>query len=144
MKQKLREQLIGEALAAREQAYAPYSGFAVGAALLAEDGSVWSGCNVENAAFGAGCCAERTALWKAVSEGRRRFTAICVVGGPAGRKTLPCCPPCGICRQALREFVSPEDFELILAQDEAHYQEMKLEQLLPLSFGPEALPQSSQ
>lgn len=144
MKQKFREQLIGEALAAREQAYAPYSGFAVGAALLAEDGSVWRGCNVENAAFGAGCCAERTALWKAVSEGRRRFTAICVVGGPMGRKTLPCCPPCGICRQALREFVSPEDFELILAQDEAHYQEMKLEQLLPLSFGPEALPQSSQ
>lgn len=126
--------LIRAALQAREKAYAPYSGFHVGAALLCEDGTVHTGCNVENASYPAGNCAERTAVFKAVSEGHTSFSAICIVGGP---KDGACefCPPCGICRQVLAEFCDPETFPVILAKDPEEYRMYMLEKLLPLSFG---------
>ena len=95
--------LLEEALKARKAAYAPYSGFQVGAALLCADGSIYTGCNVENSSYGAACCAERTAFFKAVSEGKRSFRAIAVVGGKKDEEVLEVCPPCGICRQVMRE-----------------------------------------
>ena len=98
------EKLVALALEARERAYTPYSGFAVGAALLCADGSVYQGCNIENAAFGPTVCAERVAVFKAVSEGKRDFAAIAVAGGRAGQDVTGLFPPCGVCRQVLREF----------------------------------------
>ena len=97
------KELVALAEQARERAYCPYSGFAVGAALLCADGTVYTGCNIENAAFGPSVCAERTAIFKAVSEGRRDFAALAVAGGPAGSPVERECPPCGVCRQVLRE-----------------------------------------
>ncbi len=126
--------LIRAAAAARGFAYAPYSGFAVGAALLAADGRVFTGCNIENAAFGPTNCAERTALFKAVSEGARSFRAVAVVGGPAGQKPARATAPCGVCRQALAEFAGPE-LAVILAADEEEYRQTTLGALLPCSFG---------
>ncbi len=126
---------------AKEQlalAYAPYSGFYVAAALLCRDGSIYTGCNVENASYPAGNCAERTAVFKAVSEGRREFSCIVIIGGDAG-KVETYCPPCGICRQVLREFCRPSEFLVILAKSEENYQVFSLEELLPESFGPESL-----
>ena len=117
-------------------AYAPYSGFHVAAALLCKDGTVYTGCNVENASYPAGICAERTAVSKAVSEGKREFYAILIMGGNAGRAE-GFCPPCGICRQVLREFVNPEEFQVILAKQSGEYRMMTLEELLPESFGPD-------
>ena len=135
---KIDEQtLIRAALRARENAYAPYSGFRVGAALLAQDGTVYTGCNVECASFSVTNCAERTALFKAVSEGERHFTALAVVGGkddtPQAEIT-----PCGVCRQALYEFCGG-DLIVLMAQDEAHFTRCTLAELLPASFGPKAL-----
>ena len=127
-------ELIRKALEAREKAYAPYSRFMVGAALLCADGTVYTGCNVENASYPAGNCAERTAIFKAVSEGRTDFTAICITGGPEG----PCrdyCAPCGICRQVMAEFCDPESFRIILAKDAENCRTYTLAELLPLSFG---------
>ena len=126
--------LIRDALAVRQQAYAPYSGFYVGAVLLCTDGSVYAGCNVENASYPAGNCAERTAVFKAVSEGKRDFQAICIVGGPEG-KAEDFCPPCGICRQVLAEFGDPDSFQVILAKNEEEYRIFTLGDLLPFSFG---------
>ena len=100
--------LMEEALKARKAAYAPYSGFQVGAVLLCADGSIYTGCNVENSSYGAACCAERTAFFKAVSEGKRSFRAIAVVGGKKDGEVLESCPPCGICRQVMREFCSSD------------------------------------
>lgn len=135
---KIDEQtLIQAALRARENAYAPYSGFRVGAALLAQDGTVYTGCNVECASFSVTNCAERTALFKAVSEGERHFTALAVVGGkddtPQAEIT-----PCGVCRQALYEFCGG-DLIVLMAQDEAHFTRCTLAELLPAGFGPKAL-----
>ena len=96
--------LLSMALAARKLAYTPYSGFQVGAALLCEDETVYTGCNIENAAFGPSNCAERTAFFKAVSEGRRSFLAIAIAGGPSGKEPEDFCPPCGVCRQVMMEF----------------------------------------
>ena len=107
------EQLISLAKEAMLHAYAPYSGFTVGAALLCRDGSVYTGCNIENAAFGPTNCAERTAVFKAVSEGKREFAAIAICGGKGGSIT-GLCPPCGVCRQVLREFCK-DDFPVYLA-----------------------------
>ena len=135
------EKLIAAAFDARTRAYAPYSKFKVGAALLTGDGDVISGCNIECAAFGVTNCAERTALFSAVSQGSRTFSAIAIVGG--GEKEgegLSCyCPPCGVCRQMLREFCAPESFRIILARSLKDYQVYTLEELLPMSFGPENL-----
>lgn len=135
--QQIRD-LIRAAQAAREFAYAPYSHFKVGAALMAQDGKVYTGCNVENAAFTPTSCAERTALFKAISEGERRFTAVAIVGSLDGRvNTLPTAP-CGVCRQALFEFGGP-GLEVILAKNEQDYCQTTLGELLPLGFGPDNL-----
>lgn len=132
-----RAALIRAAFAARENAYAPYSGFAVGAALLAENGSIYTGCNVECATYTPTSCAERTALCKAVSEGVREFAAIAVVGAKTdapddGLITSPC----GVCRQMLYEF-GGKALRVIMAKSETDYVEKTLEELLPLGFGPE-------
>ena len=128
--------LIEMAFQGRKRAYAPYSRFFVGAALLCEDGSVFLGCNIENASYPAGNCAERTAVFHAVSEGKRRLKAIAIVGGREGQD-MDYCPPCGICRQVLREFCDPSRFMVILAKSKSEYQKFTLDQLLPHSFGPE-------
>ena len=130
--------LVKAALEARKNAYCPYSGFAVGAALLCADGSVWCGCHIENAAITPGNCAERTAFFKAVSEGKHEFSAIAIVGGKADAEKLEFCPPCGVCRQVMREFCR-NNFRIILAVSEKEYQVFTLGELLPLSFGPEQL-----
>lgn len=127
------KELALQALLSREQAYAPYSGFKVGAALLSEDGTVSLGCNIENAAYTPTVCAERVALFKAVSNGHRRFSAIAVAGGKdaVGQTT-----PCGVCRQALAEFCG-EDLKVYLVTDNTgNYVEMTLGALLPMAFGP--------
>ncbi|MDF2636743.1 MAG: hypothetical protein K0R78_3617 [Pelosinus sp.] len=130
--------LIREAMDGMKYAYTPYSNFHVGAALLTTAQKVYTGCNIENAAFGSTNCAERTALFKAISEGEREYAAIAIVGGKKGVIT-DFCPPCGICRQALREFVDPKSFLVILARSEEDYIIYSLEALLPLGFGPEHL-----
>lgn len=132
------EALIKEALLAREKSYAPYSRFHVGAALLTKRGNVYAGCNIENAAFSPTNCAERTAIFKAVSEGEKEFLKIAIVGGAEG-KIMEYCPPCGVCRQVMREFVSPKEFVVVLAKSATEYKEYTLEELFPESFGPDNL-----
>jgi len=128
--------LIRQALAARQRAYVPYSRFMVGAALMGADGKVYTGCNIENASFSATVCAERTALFKAVSEGARDFIAIAVVGGMADadgtKEAMP--PPCGVCLQALTEFCDPAQFEIICAASEDTFSVYKLKDMLPYAF----------
>ncbi|MBE6553762.1 MAG: cytidine deaminase [Ruminococcaceae bacterium] len=121
---------------AREKAYAPYSGFRVGAALLSKTGRVYLGCNIENAAYTPTNCAERTAFFKAVSEGERNFEAIAIVGGQ-GDSISRLCAPCGVCRQVMVEFCSP-DFRVLLGNCE-QLQATTLGELLPLSFSPKNL-----
>jgi cytidine deaminase len=123
------ERLIAEAYAAKEKAYIPYSGFAVGAALLGKSGKIYRGCNIENAAYSPTNCAERTAVFKAVSEGELEFVGIAIAGD--GDDYLS---PCGVCRQVLREFAEPESFEVIMAGKNCDYRKMTLAQLLPVSF----------
>lgn len=123
--------LIQFATVAREQSYSPYSNFAVGAALLCQDGTVYQGCNIENASFGMTNCAERTAIFKAVSEGHRLFQAIAVIADTEGP-----CAPCGACRQVMVEFNIPT---IILTNFKGHTQVYTLDELLPLSFGPKDL-----
>ena len=123
------------AVKARERSYSPYSHFAVGAALLCGDGSVYTGCNVENAAYGPTICAERTAFVKAVSEGHRDFEAIAILGGPDGA-VKDYCPPCGVCRQVMAEFCSAETFRIITAGSAEDYQVHLLREYLPDGFGP--------
>lgn len=130
-------ELIRLAFQAMERAYAPYSGFKVGAALLAADGTVYTGCNIENAAFGPTVCAERTAFFKAVSEGRRAFEKIAVVGGRDGKVT-DYFVPCGVCRQVMSEFCG-DDFLILVAKGETDYLEKTLPELLPFRFSPEHL-----
>lgn len=132
------QELIRLAVRARKLAYAPYSRFCVGAALLLRDGRVFTGCNIENAAYTPTNCAERTAFFKAVSEGARDFAAICIVGGPAG-ETLTATAPCGVCRQVMAEFCDPETFRVILAVSEDKWREYRLKELLPESFSPASL-----
>lgn len=126
--------LIEAAIKAKENAYVPYSGFRVGAALLTSDGRIFTGCNVENAAYSPSVCAERTAVVKAVSAGCREFTAIAVTGDHGGYLS-----PCGVCRQVLAEFCSLEDFVVILADSPEDYKELRLIELLPGAFGKENL-----
>ncbi len=125
------------ALKARQGAYCPYSGFAVGAALLCADGTVYLGCNIEIASSSPGSCAERTAIFKAVSEGKRDFTAIAVAGGAAGKPPEFFCSPCGVCRQVMREFCR-DDFTIVLT-DGKDLEVHTLGELLPVSFGPDNL-----
>lgn len=129
------KELIERAVEAMERAYTPYSGFRVGAALLAKNGTIYQGCNIENAAYTPCNCAERTAFFKAVSEGEREFDGICIVGGKDGVLT-EFTPPCGVCRQVMMEFCDPKQFQIILATDSEHYQIYTLEEMLPMGFGP--------
>ena len=131
--------LITEALEARKMAYTPYSHFNVGAALLTKDGRVYRGCNIENASYTPSNCAERTAFFKAVSDGIMDFSAIAIVGGPAKTGSLSICSPCGVCRQVMMEFCDPKTFKIILGTDESDFKVYTLEQMLPLGFGPENL-----
>ena len=123
------QKLIAQAITAKESAYAPYSKFRVGAALLTKNGKVFTGCNVENVSYSATNCAERTAVCKAVSEVEREFTAIAVNGD-----NNDYLPPCGICRQVLAEFCNLNTFEVILANSEQDYRIMTLAELLPGAF----------
>jgi len=134
-----RSELISHALNARKQSYSPYSHFQVGAALLSSDGKLYTGCNIENAAYTPSNCAERTAFFKAVSEGVKSFSSIAIIGGPEGADSLQLCAPCGVCRQVMMEFCDPKSFEVILAMDSEHYEVFTLEQILPMGFGPEDL-----
>ena len=118
--------------------YAPYSHFKVGAALLAADGTIYTGCNIENAAFTPTNCAERTAFFKAVSEGIHDFRAICIVGGMNGVWSSYAAP-CGVCRQVMMEFCDPETFQIILAAADGKYKIYSLKELLPEGFGPDKL-----
>ena len=134
------EELISAAITAREASYSPYSGFAVGAALLTKSGVVYHGCNIENAAFTPTSCAERTAFAKAVSEGAREFTAIAVVGWKHDADTTTdgrgLAFPCGVCRQVMMEFCDPESFRIIVATSPQHYLVYTLAEILPHGFGP--------
>lgn len=130
--------LVREALKARTRAYVPYSNFAVGAALLTKSGTVYHGCNIENASYTPTNCAERTAIFTAVCAGEREFEAIAIVGGSKNAQTLSECFPCGVCRQVLTEFCPPE-FPVIIATDEQQYHVYTLENLMPHSFGPSDL-----
>ena len=120
-------------------AYTPYSHFNVGAALLTKDGRVYRGCNIENASYTPSNCAERTAFFKAVSDGIMDFSAIAIVGGPAKTGSHSICSPCGVCRQVMMEFCDPKTFKIILGTDESDFKVYTLEQMLPLGFGPENL-----
>jgi cytidine deaminase len=130
-----KQKLIREAFLAREKTYSPYSQFGVGAALLATNGVIYRGCNIESASYTPTNCAERTAFFKAVSEGVKDFEAIVVVGGKMG-EAVNYCSPCGVCRQVMMEFCDPKTFLVILAKSEEEYKEFTLEEMLPLGFGP--------
>ena len=139
MKMEEERNLIEKAFQAREQAYVPYSHFRVGAALETETGEIFLGCNIENASYGATNCAERTAFFKAVSEGYRKFRKIAIVGGLIGKEETEYCAPCGICRQVMAEFTDIHAFQVILAKSPDDYHVYKLEELLPHAFLPSAL-----
>lgn len=124
--------LIKLAMEARGKSYCPYSGFAVGAALQTKEGKIYQGCNIENAAFTPTNCAERTAFFKAVSEGKRDFVKIAIVGGKKGEMTAPA--PCGVCLQVMSEFCKTDEFEIVMAKSEEDYSSKRLSELLPSSF----------
>lgn len=128
--------LIAKALEVRMIAYAPYSHYNVGAALITNDGKIYQGCNVENASYGVSNCAERTAFFKAVSEGYRQFRAIAIAGSPEGHLVDQYAFPCGVCRQVMMEFCDPERFLVIVAKSDSDYKVYALKELLPEGFGP--------
>ncbi len=138
LNESLIKEMIHVAIEQLANAYVPYSGFRVGAALLAKNGTIYTGCNIENAAYTPTNCAERTAFFKAVSEGVRQFDAICVVGGKDGVLT-EYAAPCGVCRQVMMEFCNPDTFQIILAVSEENYDVFTLRQILPQGFGPNNL-----
>lgn len=127
-----KEELAWKAVEAMGHAYAPYSGYLVGAALLTADGTVYQGCNIENASFTPTVCAERTAFFKAIYDGKRDFRAIAVVGGKGGTVT-GFFPPCGVCRQVMREFCR-DDFEVYLVGKDNEIKALTLKDILPYSF----------
>ncbi len=133
--------LVEKAYEAQEKAYTPYSNFCVGAALLSKSGKIYLGCNIENASYTPTNCAERTAFFKAVSEGEREFLAIAIVGNERSKtpKEDEFCAPCGVCRQVMMEFCVPDEFKVILANRTDNYKVLTLEELLPMGFGPENL-----
>lgn len=128
------EKLVELALEARNRSYAPYSHFMVGAALLTKDGKVYQGCNIENASFSPTVCAERTAFFKAISEGDREFVKIAVVGSPEGEVDRYAAP-CGVCRQVMTEFCDPETFEIIFGISPEKYEVHLLKEIIPYGFG---------
>ena len=129
--------MIKMALEARKNSYSPYSHFQVGACLLTKEGRLYTGCNIENAAYGPTHCAERTAFFKAVSEGERDFAGIAIVGDKEGTVVDNYAFPCGVCRQVMTEFTDPETFVILVAKSEKDYLETTLAALLPNAFGPE-------
>ena len=133
--------LIKKAFEAQSYSYAPYSNFNVGAALLGSNGKIYQGCNIENAAFSPTNCAERTAFFKAVSEGQKEFSAIAIVGSKNGtdKNNTSFCAPCGVCRQVMMEFCNPKTFKIIMLKAENELMEVTLEELVPYGFGPENL-----
>ena len=134
------EKLISKAFEARKKAYIPYSNFKVGAALLTKSEKIYSGFNIECAAYSVCNCAESTALFRAVFDGEREFSAIAVVGDSGEKEiTESYCPPCGMCRQALREFCIPSEMKVILAKTISDFKILTLDELLPYSFGPNHL-----
>ena len=134
-----RDELCRAAVAMLDRAYIPYSHFPVGAALECADGTVFTGCNIENAAYGCTICAERTAFFKAVSEGKREFICIAVTGGRVDADVLPITTPCGVCRQVMMEFCDPRSFLIFCASSPENYKAYTLAQLLPKGFGPSNL-----
>ena len=132
------ERLVAHALEMVPRAYAPYSRFQVGAAVLAASGKIYGGANVENASYPAGICAERSAIAQAISAGERKLAAIAICGGKDGA-IADCCPRCCICRQTIREFCAPEDCRVVVARAATDFKVYALAELLPESFGPEAL-----
>lgn len=137
--EKTIQTLIAAAYDARKLSYTPYSHYQVGAALLAQNGQVITGCNIENAAYTPTNCAERTAFFKAISEGIRDFQAIAVMGSPEGDVLTQYAYPCGVCRQVMMEFCKPEEFQVIVAKSSDDYRVMMLQELLPEGFGPDNL-----
>lgn len=135
---EMTKKLIAAATEAMGRSYSPYSHFQVGAALLTREGKIYLGCNIENASYTPTNCAERTAFFKAVSEGERNFEAICIIGGKNG-VVEGVTAPCGVCRQVMQEFCNPETFRIILPDGAGAYQEFMLEELFPLGFGPDNL-----
>ena len=132
------KELINASILARKNSYCPYSHFAVGAACYTGNGKIYSGCNIENASYPVGICAERCAVSKAVSEGDRKILAVAIAGGQEGGE-VSFTYPCGFCRQFLREFNDPDKLEVIVATSTENYKVHKLSELLPESFGPENL-----
>ena len=133
MEQDLGKKLMEVAIEYRKRSYAPYSHFQVGAGLLTKDGEIFGGCNIENAAYTPSSCAERTAIFKAVSEGKKEFSAIAIVGGKEDGE-LQFCSPCGVCRQVLAEFCNPETFIVYLGTGSDNYQKYLLKDLFPFGF----------
>ena len=131
------KELVLKAIDSMKNSYSPYSRFKVGAALLTENGKIYTGCNIENVAFGPSICAERVAFFKAISEGEKNFSKIAVVGGKNGIISSAT-PPCGVCRQVMREFCS-DDFEILIVRENENYDKVLLKDLLPQSFKPEIL-----
>ncbi len=131
-------ELIDLAIEARNNAYTPYSDFKVGAALLSKEGKVYKGCNIENAAYTPTNCAERTAFFKAVSEGATDFEAIAIVGG-YDKDGLKFCPPCGVCRQVMMEFCESDKFRILLLDEDDEIKSYLLKDILPFGFGPKNL-----
>lgn len=132
--QEQKKMLVQSALQARENAYTPYSHYAVGAALLTRDGKIYQGCNIENASYGATNCAERTAFFKAVSEGGLEFAAIAIAGGMENCDPKDYAYPCGVCRQVMMEFCTG-DFPVLVVKSVEDYKEYSLAELLPYGFG---------
>lgn len=127
------KKLVDSAIKAADFAYAPYSHYHVGASLLCADGSIYTGCNIENISYGATNCAERTAVFKAVSEGKREFKAIAIFGSYEGKEAKDYAYPCGICRQVLAEFAG-EDFEVYVVKSPDDYKRYSVNELLPAGF----------
>ena len=127
------KRLAKTALDMRSMAYTPYSHFTVGAGLITKAGKIYTGCNIETSTFTPTSCAERTAIFKAVSEGERDFAAICIAGGNEGEAPTDFCPPCGVCRQVMSEFCEA-DFEVILVKSETELAVYTLDEVLPLQF----------
>lgn len=128
-------ELIQEAKKARERAYAPYSKFRVGAALLTKSGKIYHGCNIENSGYTATNCAERTAFFRAIYDGERAFEKIAIVGGFEGGEADELCAPCGVCRQVMDEFCDPDTFVIVMANGKDAYVEKTLGELFPYGFG---------
>ncbi len=138
MTKETEKKLVETALEYRRRAYTPYSNYKVGAALLAKNGTIYGGCNVENAAYTPTNCAERTAFFKAVSEGEKDFEAIAIFGG-YDENSLKVCAPCGVCRQVMIEFCDPDEFKIIIGTSAENYEIHTLREMLPFSFSPKEL-----